>query len=59
MLFLAWCAFGLAVVVAGTMVILVREAARDNAETIDADLTRRLEKALEDEFGAAEGRWQP
>lgn len=58
MLFLAWSAFGLAVVIAGTMVILVREAARDTAETIDADLTRRLEKAIDDEFGAPEGSWR-
>lgn len=58
MIVLAWIAFGLALVITATVYILVREAARDEEETIDAELTRRLERAIDDEFaGAQEGRW--
>ena len=43
MIVLAWFALILAVVVSALVIILVREAGRDEGELHDAELTRRLE----------------
>lgn len=56
MIVLAWFALILAVVVSALVIILVREAGRDEGELHDAELTRRLEAALRHEFEDALGR---
>lgn len=53
-----WIALGSGLVVAAVACILVREAGRDEEDTVDAELTRQLERELEIELSCAqEGRW--